>query len=99
MITTHRLTARRTSRYNESLELEDAVHIAILTLKEDFEGQMTPDAIEIGLVSDRGGDKAEVEMVDTESKYPTYQHMDKEPGKLIFRKLSENEVKDYLDLA
>merc|ERR1712168_919696 len=36
-------------RYNEQLELEDAVHTAILTLKESFEGQMTEDNIEIGL--------------------------------------------------
>lgn len=26
-------------RYNEDLELDDAVHTAILTLKESFEGQ------------------------------------------------------------
>ena len=36
-------------RYSDSLELEDAVHTAILTLKESFEGQMTQDNIEIGL--------------------------------------------------
>ncbi|XP_016334240.1 proteasome subunit alpha type-2-like, partial [Sinocyclocheilus anshuiensis] len=30
-------------RYNEDLELEDAIHTAILTLKESFEGQMTED--------------------------------------------------------
>ena len=28
-------------RYNEQLELEDAVHTAILTLKESFEGGLT----------------------------------------------------------
>nr|CAB3265216.1 proteasome subunit alpha type-2-like [Phallusia mammillata] len=36
-------------RYNEELELEDAVHTAILTLKESFEGQMTEDNIEVGI--------------------------------------------------
>lgn len=35
-------------RYKDDLELEDAIHTAILTLKEGFEGQMTPDNIEIG---------------------------------------------------
>ena len=37
-------------RYNEDIELEDAIHTAILTLKEGFEGQMTENNIEIGIV-------------------------------------------------
>lgn len=35
-------------RYTEGLELEDAVHIALLTLKETIEGEMNGDTIEIG---------------------------------------------------
>ena len=41
-------------RYNDELELEDAIHTAILTLKEGFEGQMTEHNIEIG-VADASG--------------------------------------------
>lgn len=41
-------------RYSDSLELEDAVHTAILTLKESFEGQMTEDNIEIGICNHEG---------------------------------------------
>lgn len=41
-------------RYSEDLELEDAVHTAILTLKEGFEGQMTGDNIEIGICNKDG---------------------------------------------
>ncbi|CAK8671081.1 proteasome subunit alpha type-2-like [Clavelina lepadiformis] len=41
-------------RYNEDLELEDAVHTAILTLKESFEGVMTEDNIEIGIANEEG---------------------------------------------
>lgn len=41
-------------RYSDSLELEDAVHTAILTLKESFEGQMTEDNIEIGICNSDG---------------------------------------------
>jgi len=41
-------------RYNEDLELEDAVHTAILTLKEGFEGGMTADNIEIGICNAEG---------------------------------------------
>lgn len=41
-------------RYNEDLELDDAVHTAILTLKEGFEGQMTADNIEIGICDSQG---------------------------------------------
>ena len=36
------------------MELEDAVHTAILTLKEGFEGQMTEDNIEIGICTTEG---------------------------------------------
>jgi 20S proteasome alpha/beta subunit len=35
-------------RYNEEMELEDAIHTALLTLKEGFEGEMTQDTVEIG---------------------------------------------------
>ncbi|CAI2166145.1 7097_t:CDS:2 [Funneliformis geosporum] len=37
-------------RYNDDIELEDAVHTSILTLKEGFEGQMTEHSIEIGII-------------------------------------------------
>lgn len=41
-------------RYQDDVELEDAIHMAILTLKEGFDGKMTEDNIEIGIVgSDR----------------------------------------------
>ncbi|KAJ1905067.1 Proteasome subunit alpha type-2 [Coemansia sp. S17] len=38
-------------RYNGDMELEDAVHTAILTLKEGFEGQMTEQSIDVGIIS------------------------------------------------
>jgi 20S proteasome subunit alpha 2 len=37
-------------RYNEDIEVEDAIHTAILTLKEGFEGQIDENNIEIGVV-------------------------------------------------
>jgi len=54
-------------RYKDDIELEDAIHNAILALKESFEGQMTPENIELGIVTKDG-----------------------------FRRLSVQEVKDYL---
>lgn len=42
------------NRYNEDLELEDAIQTAILTLKEGFEGQMTQNNIEIGICNKSG---------------------------------------------
>uniref|UniRef100_U5EX71 Proteasome subunit alpha type n=1 Tax=Corethrella appendiculata TaxID=1370023 RepID=U5EX71_9DIPT len=41
-------------RYSEDLELDDAVHTAILTLKEGFEGQLTADNIEVGICDASG---------------------------------------------
>ncbi|CAL5335378.1 unnamed protein product [Camellia sinensis] len=37
-------------RYTDDMELDDAVHTAILTLKEGFEGQISEKNIEIGIV-------------------------------------------------
>jgi len=36
-------------RYSETLELDDVIHTAILTLKEGFEGQMNETNIEVGI--------------------------------------------------
>lgn len=41
-------------RYSSDLELDDAVHTAILTLKEGFEGKMTEENIEIGISNENG---------------------------------------------
>merc|ERR1740138_1679746 len=39
-------------RYNDEIELEDAIHVAILTLKEGFEEAITAENIEIGVVGE-----------------------------------------------
>jgi 20S proteasome subunit alpha 2 len=67
-------------RYAESLELEDAVHTAILTLKEGYEGQMTENTVEIGICQME-------EIVDIRGNTVTVPR---------FNKLTPSEVKDYL---
>ena len=37
-------------RYSEDLDIEDAIHTAILTLKDSFEGELTYRNIEIGVI-------------------------------------------------
>lgn len=37
-------------RYDPKMEIEDAIHTAILTLKEDFEGAMSESTIEVGVI-------------------------------------------------
>jgi len=39
-------------RYSEDMELEDAIHTAILTLKENFDGQISAENIAIGIVGE-----------------------------------------------
>jgi 20S proteasome subunit alpha 2 len=39
-------------RYNDDVELDDAVHIALLTLRESFEGEMNENNIEVGIVGE-----------------------------------------------
>lgn len=41
-------------RYNDDMELDDAVHIALLTLRESYEGEMNENNIEVGII---GSDK------------------------------------------
>jgi 20S proteasome subunit alpha 2 len=40
-------------RYSEDLQLEDAVHTAILTLKEGIEGAISENNIEIGIIEEQ----------------------------------------------
>jgi len=42
-------------RYKDEIRLDDAIHTAILTLKEGFEGEMTPNNIELGVVQEVDG--------------------------------------------
>lgn len=41
-------------RYADDIELEDAIHTALLTLKEGFEGQISSENIEVGIVGGSG---------------------------------------------
>eukprot|EP00527_Entomoneis_sp_CCMP2396_P009478 CAMPEP_0198139262 /NCGR_PEP_ID=MMETSP1443-20131203/2605_1 /TAXON_ID=186043 /ORGANISM="Entomoneis sp., Strain CCMP2396" /LENGTH=236 /DNA_ID=CAMNT_0043801345 /DNA_START=96 /DNA_END=809 /DNA_ORIENTATION=- len=41
-------------RWNEDMELEDAIHTALLTLREGFEGEMTADNIQVATVRKDG---------------------------------------------
>lgn len=43
---------KKFNRYNEDIELEDAIHTAISTLKEGFEGEMNEHNIEIGIIGE-----------------------------------------------
>ena len=36
-------------RYQDDMEIEDAIHTALLTLREGFEGEMKADNIEVGV--------------------------------------------------
>ncbi|EER25488.1 proteasome component, putative [Coccidioides posadasii C735 delta SOWgp] len=70
-------------RYTEGLELEDAVHIALLTLKETIEGEMNGDTIEIGIVGPPADHLLGFEGVEG-ARGPR------------FRKLTKEEIEDYL---
>lgn len=39
-------------RYREDMELEDAIHTALLTMREGFEGEMNENNIELGVVGE-----------------------------------------------
>lgn len=68
-------------RYNEDIQLDDAITTALLTLKEGFEGEMTPETIEIGIVG------------------PPEDRLSGIEGRAgpRFRRLTVDEIRDYLD--
>jgi len=70
-------------RYTEGLELEDAVHIALLTLKETIEGEMNGETVEIGIVGPPADHLLGIQGVEG-AQGPR------------FRKLSPQEIEDYL---
>jgi len=76
-------------RYNDDISLEDAIHTALLTLKEGFEGQMTEKTIEIGIISGSLGGNKDDEDAATKTEGES---------RPLFRKLTESEVRDYLAL-
>lgn len=75
-------------RYNDDISLEDAIHTALLTLKEGFEGQMTEKTIEIGVVTVPTEEDLDGWSISSANTRP----------KPTFRKLTEEEVRDYLAL-
>ena len=77
----------RSCRYNDDISLEDAIHTALLTLKEGFEGQMTEKTIEIGVVTVPTEEELEAGKVEGTGRF-----------KPTFRKLTEEEIRDYLAL-
>lgn len=46
-------------RYKADMEIEDAIHTALLTLKEGFEGEMNSNNIEVGVVKENEQSKDE----------------------------------------
>lgn len=71
-------------RWNKELELEDAIHIALLTLKETIESEMNGNTVEIAIVG------------DPSDHLLGYQAEDEVRGPR-FRKLSAQEIDDRLD--
>ncbi|EGC46671.1 proteasome subunit alpha [Histoplasma capsulatum var. duboisii H88] len=70
-------------RYTDGLELEDAIHIALLTLKETIEGEMNGETVEIGIVGPPANHLLGHEGVEG-ARGPR------------FRKLTKEEIEDYL---
>lgn len=85
-------------RYTEGLELEDAIHIALLTLKETIEGEMNGDTIELGGLStaqEWTGLTGPGIVGPPADHLLGYQGVQGARGPR-FRKLSKEEIEDYL---
>jgi len=91
-------------RYQPDIELEDAIHVALLTLKEGFDGDITSKNIEVAVVREIKDKKKIVKDVEnpflekgdfqhpTRPIQPPSMHTDYE-----FVILSPKELQDYLD--
>lgn len=103
------------NRYNDDISLEDAIHTALLTLKEGFEGQMTEKTIEIGIIGNstapgvmngdaeqkkEGDEDTAMRQTSTqEAESRVHGAAEGQAPTPIFRKLTEAEIKDYLSLS
>jgi 20S proteasome subunit alpha 2 len=72
--------SKHNSRYSAQMEIEDAVHTAILTLKEGMDGALNENLIEIGIS----------ETIVQANRDGVPEKVKK------FRSLSPSEIKDYL---
>jgi len=70
-------------RWNENLELEDAIHVALLALKESVDGELTGENLDIAIVSDPKEELLGFKGTDVEGPR--------------FKKLSAEEINDRLD--
>lgn len=87
-------------RYKDDLELEDAVHIALLTLKETIEGEMNGETVEIGKYINRQYQisvlTSKIGIVGPPANHLLgYEGVEGAQGPR-FRKLSKEEIEDYL---
>ena len=86
-------------RYKDDLELEDAVHIALLTLKETIEGEMNGETVEIGklVLSHSCCSRLTIQGIVGEpaNNLLGYEGVEGAVGPR-FRKLSKEEIEDYL---
>ncbi|KAL9940577.1 hypothetical protein V8E36_000065 [Tilletia maclaganii] len=70
-------------RYTDDISTDDAIHTALLTLKEGFEGQMTEKTIEVGVIG-AGSGMTTGTFAGTSKSGP------------LFTKLTEAQIRDYL---
>lgn len=70
-------------RWTDDLELDDAIHIALLTLKESIEGEMNGDTVEIAVIGNPNDDLLGVQGL-ANAQGPR------------FRKLSSQDIEDRL---
>lgn len=70
-------------RWNENLELEDAIHVALLALKESVDGDLTGENLDIAIISDPQEELLGFKGADV-------------PGPR-FKKLSSEEINDRLE--
>lgn len=87
-------------RYKDDLELEDAVHIALLTLKETIEGEMNGETVEIGNTQSAKFQASRYSLALGIVGPPAnhllgYEGVEGAQGPR-FRKLSKEEIEDYL---
>jgi len=92
-------------RYKDDISLEDAIHQALLTLKEGYEGALTEKTVEIGIISRKPptvrretGTRLTSTSATKEEVEELGGHGEGKGDELVFRKLREEEIRDYLSL-
>ena len=80
-------------RYDATMALDDAIHVALLALKDQFEGEMCAENVEVGIIANQQDTLGVAMQVGSGHGLGA---VSQEPNALWFKKVQTHEIQDFL---